>query len=531
MTLSRFSVALALALALRPASAVAQAKCEIDEKKPNQVKDAATALVKVTLPIGKSADKIKSIMTAVTLLTKDQDKIVAVNAPGRAFVLGRALSLYAEEAMRAGRDSSLVVKRADVGFATEPEAMIDLVAAADTAFDIVEAANGACQADTEEWRRRLYAPLVNAAVNAYNAQQYDSAAVLVRRGLSMYDNYKLSYIAYNILGNILQGKDSIDASVDAFKHMATLMKGDTAQVTERKNVMMNVAQLMMSQGEPMEGDAKKAKFTEAATYLQAFLVEFPDDPKAIAALARAQIASGNSAAAEKVFAEMVGHPEKYSDGALFEAGVNAARADRGSDAAGLFAAGLQKNPSSRDGLFNMAVVLQKLDRWDEVPATLNRLIAVDPENPENYQLYALYYQRRAGDVKKKMTAASAAAKAKKTPLTADEKAAAANNDLQFKVANDSLVKYFKRMSEAPVKVTFNLWSHDGTKSSVAGQVENLTDAEKSYTLKFEFLDAAGAVVLSKTASVDAVGGKKSKPFRLDVEGAGIIAFRYAPFGM
>jgi len=514
MTLLRVSLALSLALAVRPVTAVAQAKCEIDEKKPNQVKDASNALAKASLPIGKPEDKIKNITQAVSLLTKDEDKIIAANASGRAYVLGRALSLYADESMRAGRDSGLVVKRSAVGYATSPDGMVDLVAAADSAFDVVEAANAACKDDTEEWRRRMYAPLVNSAVNLYNQQQVDSAASLVRRSLTVYDGYRLSYIAYNILGNILQGRDSIDQAVAAFQKMADLQKGDTSLVDDRKNVMISVAQMIMAQGESLEGEAKAAKFGQASAYLEKYLAEFPDDAKATAALARAQIASGNSAAAEKVFGDMVSNPDKFTDGALFEAGVNAARADRPKDAAALFEAGLKKNPSSRDGLFNLVVTYQKLDQWDKVPPVLTRLIAIDPENPENYQLWALYYQNEAKSLK---DAAS------KKPATSPEAKA-------YAAANDSLLKYFKRMSEAPVKVTFTLWSHDGTKHTVGGSVENLSDADKSYTLKFEFLDVAGNVVSSKEATVDAVGSKKSKSFRVEVEGAGIVAYRYAPLG-
>lgn len=514
MTLFRFSAALVLALSLRPASGLAQASCEIDEKKPNQVKDAASALTKASLPIGRPEDKFKNIQQAVTLLTKEPEKVTSANPTGSAYVLGRALSMYAEQSMAAGRDSTMFVMRSAVGFASAPTETVDLVAVADSAFDVVEAANAACKEDIEEWRRRLYAPLINSAVNVYNQQLTDSAAALVRRGLSVYDGYRLAYIAYNILGNVLQAKDSMDAAVSSFQSMADLMKGDSTQVEERQSVMLNVAQLLMAQGESLEGDAKARKFGEASAYLEKFLAEFPNNPKATAALARAQIASGNSAAAERVFGEMVNNPDKYDDGALFEAGVNASRADRPADAAALFVAGLKKNPASRDGLFNLAVTLQKLEKWEEVPSVLGRLIRVDPENPENYQLWALYYQNEA-----KLRKAAA----EKKPATSPEAKA-------YATANDSLLKYFQRMSEAPVKVTFNLWAHDETKHTLGGSVENMTEAEKSYTINFEFLDATGAVVTSKSATVDAVAGKKSKAFRVEVEGAGIIAYRYAPLG-
>ena len=508
MTLIRFSAALALALG--PTSGLAQAKCEIDEKKPNQVKDASGALTRAMLPMGKPEDKVNYVKQAVTLVTKDADKIAAANPVGRQWVLGRA---YAE--MIALDSTNLGgVTRGKVGFTTEPEGTIDLVAAADSAFDAVEAAMPDCKEATEEFRRKIYAPLVNGAVNLYNQQNVDSAGALARRALSIYDGYRLSYIAYNIQGNVLQSRDSLDAAVASFKKMAELMKGDSTTVDDRKNTMINIAQLIMLQGENAEGAAKAAKMKEAATYLEEYLKEFPGDAKAEGALARAQIASGDTGAAERVFGQMAAAPDKYTDQQLFEAGVNAARAERPKDAAALFEAGLKKNPYSRDGLFNLAVTLQNMDRWDDMVAPLTRLIEIDPENPDNYRLWATYYQGKAKLAKE--------AAAKKPASSPEAKLYAATND--------SLLKYFNRMQEAKVKVGFTLWSHDGAKHLLGGAVENLTDAPRSVTLKFEFLNAAGTVVTSKEAVLPDIAAKGSKAFRLEVEGEGIIAFRYAPLG-
>ena len=44
----------------------------------------------------------------------------------------------------------------------------------------------------------------------------------------------------------------------------------------------------------------------------------------------------------------------------------------------------------------------------------------------------------------------------------------------------------------------------------------------------EFLNAAGQTVSSKEAVVEGVEAGRSKSFRLETEGAGIIAFKYAP---
>jgi tetratricopeptide (TPR) repeat protein len=379
-------------------------------------------------------------------------------------------------------------------------------------MDIVEASNAACREETEGPRRKVYASLVNEAVNLYNSQQVDSALVLARRGLSVYDDYRLAYIAYNIQGNALQTKDSLDAAVASFKKMAELMKGDTSIVDERQNVMTNIATVLLAQAEQLEGEAKTAKVADASRYLEAYLQEFPGDAKAEGILARAQIMSGDASAAERVFGQMTSSPDKYTDTQLFEAGVNAARAEKSKEAVALFEAGLKKNPYSRDALFNISLTHQKLENYAEAEKHLRTLVTIDPENPEVYQIFALNYQSLARIAK------DAAAR---KPATSPEAK-------HYAAMNDSLLKYFQRYQDAPVKVSFNLFSHDGTKHTLAGTIENLTDAEKNYTLKFEFLDAAGNVVTTKDAQLDAVGAKGSKGFRLEVEGDGVIAFRYAP---
>ncbi|MBC7894631.1 MAG: hypothetical protein H7066_04415, partial [Cytophagaceae bacterium] len=91
------------------------------------------------------------------------------------------------------------------------------------------------------------------------------------------------------------------------------------------------------------------------------------------------------------------------------------------------------------------------------------------------------------------------------------------------------LKYFNRFQDAKAKIAFNLWSHDGDKHVLAGTVDNLGDAPADYTVKFEFLDVTGKVIATKDAPVSAIAAKGSKSFRVEVEGAGIVAFKYAPF--
>lgn len=481
--------------------------CQVDYGKPGQVKDANKA-VETSEVIGKPEDKRKAFTRAVTLLTREPEKVrsnqVAVN-----LVLGRALINLSMLP-----DMPTSVRRGDIGFTMDPDATIDLLVTADSLLDGVESTMPACKEETEAWRRGPYSILVNDAVNAYNAQQIDSADVLVRRALMIYDDYPVAYFGYNILGNIQQSRDDMPEAIASFRKVAELMKDDTSLVDERKTTILLVGQLMIDQGEKAEGDAKTAAMNSVVAYLEEYLKEFPGDVKAQAAIATAQLKSGDVAAARRLFDDMLANPDKYTDLNLLEAGVGAARAEQNAMAAQLFEAGLKKNPYSRDGLFNLATVFTDttLGRIQEMPAVLKRLNEVDPENPDNAQLAALYWQARA-------RALRAPAEGKDLP----DPAAVA-----FKEANDSLLFYYEKFQNATTRVTFNLFSHEEGNHVLAGAIENRGDEETSYTLKFEFLDVTGNVLDTREVSVEGVRGKASKAFRIEVtDKPGVAAFRYA----
>lgn len=497
-----------MAVAALPARAQ-EAACTVDFGKPGEVKDANNTLTKFE-NVGKPEEKRKEFARAVTLLTRDPAKVRS-NPNGANMLLGRALIDLAGLP-----DMPRTVRRGDVGFTQDPDATIDLLAAADSLLDGVEAQMPACRDETEAWRRVPYSTLVNDAVNAYNAQQIDSAEVLVRRSLMIYDNYPVAYFGYNILGNIQQSKDDMPGAIASFRKVAELMKGDTSVVDERKTTVILVAQLMIDQSERLDSTARAAAMNDVVAYLEEYLKEFPGDMKAQSAIATAQLKSGDVDAARRLFDEMLANPDKYTDLNLLEAGVGAARASQNALAAQLFEAGLKKNPYSRDGLFNLATVYSdtSLHKIEQMPGILKRLNEIDPENPDNAQLAALYWQAKARMLR-------APAEGKDLP----DPAAAA-----FKQANDSLLYYYERFQNAKTKVTFNLFSHDEGRHVLAGSVENRGDEEKNYTLKFEFLDVTGSVLDTREVTVEGVRGKGSKAFRVELtDKPGVAAFRYAPF--
>src|SRR5689334_9216410 len=299
------------------AQAPAAAKCEIDDNKPGQVKDARNALVTAGI-MGKPDEKKKQIIKAVGLLTSPQANS---NPVGRNWLLGRALVTISSIP-----DQPTVATKASLGYAGAPADQIDIVLAADSAFDIVEQAMPQCESEVEQYRRVPYVPLVNQAVNLYNAKQIDSAVALARRALIIYPK---SPVAYNVIGNALQGKEDIAGAVDAFKQMLVAIGTDTAYADEKKQVMLNIGQLLAAEADAATDPAKKKDFAgQAAQAYQAYLKDYPGDAGAQSGLARAQLLAGDSASANKIYSDMLSKPDQYSDMQLLEAGVNAARADR-----------------------------------------------------------------------------------------------------------------------------------------------------------------------------------------------------------
>jgi len=94
---------------------------------------------------------------------------------------------------------------------------------------------------------------------------------------------------------------------------------------------------------------------------------------------------------------------------------------------------------------------------------------------------------------------------------------------------DTAVKHVERKNALTSKVAFTQFSHDGPKHVLRGTVENSSAKAATYTVRFEFVDKEGKAVAAKEVTVGPVEPKKSMPFAVEVNQAGIVAFRYAPF--
>src|SRR5688500_3764814 len=502
LTAASLVVLVTLAVGGQASAQAAASECKIETDKPGQLKTAKNALARAIAGIG---DPTKSASEAIKELDKNGAKIRSQNEVGYNMILGQT---YAWFLARPGQPA--VVRRADIGYTTEPEGTIDLLTATDAAFDAVERAAPACAAELNDYRRPAWAPLVNAAAELINSDQLDSAEKLIKRADVIYlGSPHTSYFT----AIMAQKRNDLPAAIAANKKTLDMITAEQAAKDEgagqiRNQVMYNYAVLLAAQVDKQSGDQQKATAKEAAAAYKTFIEAYPADEQktsAQAGMGRMLAVLGDTAAVASVFGEMLADPSKYTDSQLLEGGTNAFNSRRFDDAAKLFDAVLQRNPYYRDALFNLANTYWSKNDWTRMMPVAQRLAQVDPHNEDAWQLLAIAYKGR-GDVAKA---------AKNLPLE--------------RAMYDTAVKHVERKNALTSHVSFSQFSHDGPKHTLRGTVENRSAKAATYTVRFEFLDKEGKAVAAKDVTVGPVEPKKSAPFVVEVSQTGIVSFKYAPF--
>lgn len=475
------------------APAAAGGTCEIEQGKPQAIARATLSLTRANA-VMKSGDPTKDL----------KDIVGSLNAPnfrndnpiGRAFLLASAYVLLLEQpAIEA------VSARGAIGLTTDPNGTIDLFAAADSAITIVEQSSPACATYMTPFRQqKAWLNTTNAAINALNANKLDSAEIYAKRSLTL--DRKSPY-AYTVLASIAKKKENYPAMMEYSKQVISASGNDTAYTDVKERAMYELASTMTDRAAKATGAEKRTLAREAiAAWLP--LINSKDDVQGTVALNNIQrmyIAAGDSAQQNRIYAAIIAEPAKYSEGALLQAGVVASQFKRPADAAILFEAAATRNPYSRDALNNLAASYLQVGETEKAGPIIDKLVALDPGNPDNYMLYAFQY---VGRLKKKSDAKTT------------------------KLYNDSLVAWNNKAEKMPVKVTFTEFSRNSEGTTLVGAVENRSTAPKSYSLVFEFLGPKGDVLFTETAAVGPVPAKGTKEFTIKNAKHGVAGYRYKP---
>jgi predicted Zn-dependent protease len=462
-------------------------------------------------------------------------KTLEGNAKGeelnRAYMLGSVLALWLNQP-----NVGYTPKRSVVGFSTNPDATIDLPATIDSLFKIVEASKPGCSYYTAYWRggQQAYLDMENNAIAALNADKLDSAQYYATLANKLYSG---SPYGAMVLGNIANKKNNNDEAIKHWQEAATAAASDTVYRDVERQVLGNIASVYLNTARD-EKTPKDAKAEAAKKAADAYnkLLAVPGTSGSVAANARqnlqqALLITGDTSSVTKSYADMLSNPTAYDYQSLLTSAVAAVRANRNADAAKLFENVLVVNPYNRDALFNLAVTHLTMSQFDKVPPLVTRLVAVDPANPENSLLAARAYV----EIAKTRKGAAAAA------------------------TNDTTLTWFNRSQKLPVEVNFTEFNAGEKQLELAGTVLDRRDkaaqAEqggiasgssaaakaaaakkaaaavaslppKAVTLKFEALDKSGAVLGSQSVTTEALTPGKTAPFRVKIDAANAIAYRY-----
>jgi len=482
-----------------PVAAGAQGDCAPDQGNPQFIARSWLSLTKAIAATNQEADPTNDLREALRTLTdpraRDRDK----NLVGQQYTLGQAYILL----LAAGTPA--IVKRGDIGIQTDPEATIDLVLAADSMFTAVLAAHPECAQTLTEWRQhKPWITLVNDAINALNSDQVDSAAVLANRSLVL---DKSAPYAYTVLAVVARSRNQHDEALRLYREAIERAGTDTIFADVRIKTMGDIARMLTERADDAPAAQRAALAREAITAYEAFLAEqeIDDLSRAVGVqqVAGLYMMAGDSARVRTVYAPILADPSKYGERTLLEAGVIATRADALADAAKLFSAVHATNPYQRDALNNLAAAYIGTGEFDKAFPLVQRLIEIDPNNPDNFMLYAYAY---SGMLK------------------------AARGAALQKAYTDSLVKYNSMSEQAPVRVTINEFSRLREETRIGGSIENKTRAPKTYTVQIELLDKNGQVIGTQEASVGPVGAGERANFRVafPVTGDSIAGYRYKP---
>lgn len=470
------------------------AGCEPNQSTPAGVGRGAFFLARAFQAM-KTGNPAKDLRDAIAQLS--DPKNAPANPIGTNLLLGEAHVLLLQTPGASG-----VMRRGDIGYTTNPEATLNLYAAIDSAFKVVEARSPECVATAAQWRQQgPWLTVTNQAINALNANKLDSAEMYAKWSLLLSD--RVPY-AYSVLAGVAKARNDHETASRNWQETLKSAGTDTAYNDVRLKTYYEMSNDAVARAEAARGPAKQAPAREAIAALKSYLAANPNDYQLTAALqnlAKMYIASGDTALIAEVYAPMLKDPSKFGESALLQAGVTATRYNRTADAVRLFDAALQSNPYQRDALNNLAASYINEKRFDKVTPLVDRLIALDPNNPDNVLLYAYMYSGLLKQAK-----------------TAKEK----------KLFTDSLVYYSGKSEKMTFKVGFTEFSRGESETTISGFVENRGATSRTFNVYLDFVDKSGVVVASQQTTVGPVAPKAKQVFRVTVQGRNIAGYRYRP---
>ncbi|MDZ7632245.1 MAG: hypothetical protein U5K74_13095 [Gemmatimonadaceae bacterium] len=465
-------------------------------------------------PNAKPEDKVKALQGTLRALTNDVTGFPAADQPSRNFLLGQVLLVWLDTP-----GTGMVENRGKLGYTADPAGTQDIAAALDTAFTAIRTAKPECSDSLKLYTNGLWGQLINKAVNFTNSQQLDSAEFYARSSLR-FDSKQ--FYAYNIMSNIALVKDDTTAMIEWFSKTIDVTSGtaDTNAIKVRDNMLTNLAALYSNGAASASGAAKDEMTANAVATYKKYLAYYPNDLQTKLRIMRLSGTQLDSASATTFVDEVLAGAAGVSDAQLADAGNELTQNKLYVPGLRLFEAALKKNPNSRDALYNSAVALNNLERFDEIRPYFVKLREVDPNNPGIYTLARNIQSARKLAVQTRANKGVRPRAGQTIMLNPAQQA-------QIRVFNDSLVYYTTLIQNMTPTVDVRSFSQtpDGAKLGAVVQVPPDKPAA-AFSLVVDFLDASGATVATQTVATKQIAQGGFETVSAEGKGANIVAFRY-----
>jgi tetratricopeptide (TPR) repeat protein len=548
-------------------------QCDYDENAGN-LGMAVFALTAAQQPGSAPAEVTKQLRTAIGRMFSDDAKKNAQdnakNPTGRAFTLGKIYMMFLSQ-----DGTPAIVSRGYLGYKTDTATKVDLSVSIDSAFQIFEQRSPECAVLGGQWRQQQgWVRLVQQAMDVANSSAdlfskartkddsikatkvVDSADAVAHEALRISPTAPYSHL---VLGNVAAQRGK---NLDAIKYYKDALEEagkDTIFNDVRRTILYTLGNFAADAAQVDTVKANRDIFLIEAK--SAFEALQKDPGKQYAEAARQGMTSvlrvmGDTAAIHSACKDEVANPSAYSFLALVQCGVTLAEVKDLGSATKLFVAAVALNPYHRDGLYNLAIMQigngdalfavsradtnhlnwakasESMGQYQDAIKTIDRLLTVDPNNPENMKLYVQAYSGarkidiyEANDYGKqwKLVAGNTARDQVHKKALLDSSAAL---DTPTKDALNNMVVWNTKADSMPMKVVFTEFTPSADKATLSGTIYNRTATVQSYSIDFDFLDKTGAKVSAGKVTVDKVPANSSAGFTVTGTAPGIAAFKY-----
>jgi tetratricopeptide (TPR) repeat protein len=343
-----------------------------------------------------------------------------------------------------------------------------------------------CDIDTGQYRQNAWIQLANEGIKKQQEGDNDSTLILLRAASQIFRG--LPHVFEN-MGILFANNGMVDSAAYYFRQALDVSRGDSTLITNRNSSALNLA--LMNQ--------RLGRHDEAIATLREFLSWNVNDTDARRSLAYSFREAGMVDSADVIeqslvseFASMDLDSLSFID--LMAVGVTQFNAEKYDQAAMIFTKLMERNPWSRDAVYNLANALLALKDQERLTEVSKRLTEIEPLNEDAYRLLGQGYRDRS---------------------------------------QDSLVATAEALVGLPVHVEitgFQIGSTSRINGVATGREANdPTGAIKppaALTLVFEFLDENGGVVSSQEVEVPALNPTQEFALHAEASNPSIVSWRY-----